>query len=162
MDTVHSRWTLRRFLGRLGSTEPAPGGGSAAALSGALGCALAVKVCRLVLKRKSTPAKVKPELRRVEAELARLTRRLEGLIREDAAAYAALVRATRAGRLVARARARATRSPLAICEDSVQALRLLTRLEPRTGRHLASDIRAARALLKAGFEGGRLMVQINL
>ncbi|MBI3323426.1 MAG: cyclodeaminase/cyclohydrolase family protein [Candidatus Omnitrophica bacterium] len=159
---VSSRWTIRRFLGRLGSAEPAPGGGSAAALASALGCAVAGKVCRLVLRRRRTPARARRGLRQVRSELARLSRRLEGLVGEDAAAYAALVRSQRIGHGAARARAAAAQCPLAICDCSVRALRCVKRLEPLAGRRLGSDLRAARALLKAGFEGAEIMAKINL
>ena len=39
--------TVRAFSEKLASNAPAPGGGSAAALSGALGAALISMVCRL-------------------------------------------------------------------------------------------------------------------
>ena len=162
MAPPSSGWTIRRFLERLGSAEPSPGGGSAAALASALGCAVAGKVCRLVLKRRRTPARARPALRKTQAELGRLSRRLEALIREDALAYQRLVRAARTGHGLRAARAGAVRCPLAICDSSVQALKCVTRLRPLAGRYLGSDLNAARALLKAGFEGADLMVEINL
>ena len=160
MTSVSSGWSVHRFLSRLSSAEPSPGGGSAAALASALGCAVAGKVCRLVLKRRRTLAR--PSLRKIQSKLDRLSRRLEGLIREDALAYARLVRAMRTGRGRKTARAGAVRCPLAICDLSVQALKCVTRLRPLAGRYLGSDLKAARALLKAGFEGADLMVKINL
>ena len=160
MTSVSSGWSVHRFLSRLSSAEPSPGGGSASALASALGCAVAGKVCRLVLKRRRTPARARPALRKTQAELARLSRRLEGLIREDALAYAALVRA--AGTERDRARARAITCPVSICECSVLALRCVKRLEPLAGPHLGSDLKAARGLLTAGFEGAHAMVKTNL
>ncbi|MBI3322389.1 MAG: cyclodeaminase/cyclohydrolase family protein [Candidatus Omnitrophica bacterium] len=160
--TVSSAWTVRRFLGSLASAQPSPGGGSAAALASALGCAVALKVCRLVLKRRRTPASARPGLRKTETELVRLSRRLESLIKEDALAYAALVRAAKTGRGQAAARAGAIRGPVTICECSVLALRCVKRLAPPAGRHLASDLQAARGLLKAGFGGAYEMAKINL
>ena len=41
--------TLHRYLDDLASALPAPGGGSTAALSGAMGAALASMVCRITL-----------------------------------------------------------------------------------------------------------------
>ncbi len=159
-------WSVHQFLRRLSSAEPSPGGGSAAALASALGCAVGAKVCRIVLKRRRTPARAKPGLRKTQAELDRLTRKLEGLVREDALAYAALVRVRHAagggGAASAAARVAAVRCPLAICDCSVRGLRCVSRLRPLAGRHLGLDLKAARALLKAGFEGANLMVKINL
>lgn len=156
-EPVSSGWTIRRFLGRLGSADPSPGGGSAAALAAVLGCALAGKVCRLILRRRRTPARARPGLRKVRAELVRLSRKLEGLIREDAVAYAALVRTDRAAD-----REAAIRCPVSICECSVRALRCVSRLQRQAGRYLGSDLRVARALLRAGFEGAYTMARINL
>lgn len=161
-NLVSSGWTVRRFLARLSSAEPSPGGGSAAALCSALGCAVAGKVCRLILRRRRTPARARPGLRRAQAELARLSRKLESLIREDALAYAALVSAMRAGRDAGPARAAAIRGPVAICECSVRALRCAERLSPLAGRYLLSDLRVAKALLHAGFQGAYAMAKVNL
>ncbi|MBP1649290.1 MAG: methenyltetrahydrofolate cyclohydrolase, partial [Bacteroidetes bacterium] len=47
-----SKQTLRMFLDELASSSPAPGGGSVAALSGALGAALTSMVCNLTIGKK--------------------------------------------------------------------------------------------------------------
>lgn len=154
--------SIRQFLGKLSSTAPSPGGGAASALASALGCALGLKICRLVLKRRKTPARAKPALRKTQAEFSRLARRLEALVREDALAYEKLVRAMKTGQGLRAAKAGAVRCPLAICDSSVLALKCVTRLRPLAGKHLGSDLNAARALLKAGFSGADLMVEINL
>ena len=45
--------SIREFLDELASPSPAPGGGSAAALAGAIGAALVAMVCRLTIGRKN-------------------------------------------------------------------------------------------------------------
>ena len=45
--------TVAQFLDALASSAPAPGGGSAAALSGALGAALVSMVCNLTVGKKN-------------------------------------------------------------------------------------------------------------
>ena len=44
--------SVAEFIGKVDSNEPAPGGGSVSALSGALGVALANMVCKLTIGRK--------------------------------------------------------------------------------------------------------------
>ena len=44
--------SVAEFIGKVDSSEPAPGGGSVSALSGALGVALANMVCKLTTGRK--------------------------------------------------------------------------------------------------------------
>ncbi|GAB1427826.1 hypothetical protein MASR2M17_12540 [Aminivibrio sp.] len=48
--------TVEGFVAELASSSPAPGGGSAAALSGALGAALVSMVCRLTIGKKGYEA----------------------------------------------------------------------------------------------------------
>lgn len=45
--------TVSDFLNELASNSPAPGGGSVAALSGALGAALTSMVCNLTVGKRS-------------------------------------------------------------------------------------------------------------
>jgi len=47
-----TRKTLSAFLDELASSSPAPGGGSVAALAGALGAGLTAMVCNLAIVKK--------------------------------------------------------------------------------------------------------------
>lgn len=153
--------SIDRFLHRLASSDPTPGGGSAAALSGALGCALGAMVGRILLSRPRVGAAERRALKREVVSLDGIRRCLERLIDRDARAYQALVSAQRTGRSLGRARAEAIGCPLAICRESTAALGLLKRVGRRTGPYLGSDIRAGRALLKGAFEAAAEMVEIN-
>ena len=55
--------TMQAFLDMLASSSPAPGGGSVAALSGALGTALTSMVCHLTVGKKKY-AEVEEEMRK--------------------------------------------------------------------------------------------------
>lgn len=57
MKTFSSR-TVGTYLSQLASGSPAPGGGSAAGLAGAMGCCLGEMVCNLTLARVSSDAVV--------------------------------------------------------------------------------------------------------
>ena len=61
---------LQHFLDELASSKPAPGGGSASALCGAMGAALASMVARLTLG-KAAYADVEPEIEKLEKFLGR-------------------------------------------------------------------------------------------
>ena len=56
--------TLAAFLDELASSSPAPGGGSVAALSGALGSALTAMVCNLTIGKKKYAA-VEDEMKKI-------------------------------------------------------------------------------------------------
>ena len=55
MSTRFQNMTINEYLTVLGSTAPAPGGGAAAAFTGAQACALAEMVCRLDQTRTPRP-----------------------------------------------------------------------------------------------------------
>jgi formiminotetrahydrofolate cyclodeaminase len=62
---------VRSFLDALASSAPAPGGGSVAALSGALGAGLISMVCNLTLG--------KPKYAAVQDDIAGIIKKSEGL-----------------------------------------------------------------------------------
>ncbi len=82
------------LLDRFASPDPTPGGGSAAALAGALGAALVSMVCAMPKSRTGAA----PERARLDAALAwarEAGQRLRALVEEDARAYDAVVAAYR-------------------------------------------------------------------
>ena len=85
---------LRDLLDRFASTDPTPGGGSAAALSGATGAALVAMVCAMPKTRTGAPE----ERARLDAALGsagEASSRLRALVDEDSAAFDAVMEARR-------------------------------------------------------------------
>ena len=78
--------TLHRYLDDLASAQPTPGGGSTAALSGAMGAALASMVCRITIG-KETYANVKQEIEELLRKTEYLRSRFQQLMQEDIEAY---------------------------------------------------------------------------
>jgi len=159
LPDVH--WSLRRFLKKLSSPHPVPGGGSAAALASALGCALGAMVCEILLRRKRISPSDRREIRKSLKQLGALSSSLWILIRQDARAYERLVRAVRSGRAAGQARRRAIQCPMEICEASAAAARILSRVSRSAGPLLVSDLKAGRALLGGAFDAAAEMVRIN-
>src|SRR5260370_29787034 len=79
--------TLDGGLEELASSAPVPGGGSAAALAGAVAGALVAMVARLTVGRKAFAA-TEARAREILAEAEALRAQLRRLVDEDAAAYA--------------------------------------------------------------------------
>jgi formiminotetrahydrofolate cyclodeaminase len=78
--------TLARFLDELGSAAPTPGGGAAAALTGAIAAGLGQMVCQLTLgKPKFAP--VEAQVLQLSGRLARSGWMLRSMIDDDAIAY---------------------------------------------------------------------------
>ncbi|MCX6646651.1 MAG: cyclodeaminase/cyclohydrolase family protein [bacterium] len=78
--------SINEFLNLLASDAPTPGGGSVAALSGALGCAILIMVCDLTIGKKKY-LDVTPDLEAIKPELENLLEELTDSIDRDALAY---------------------------------------------------------------------------
>ena len=74
-----ARKTLNGFLDELASATPAPGGGSVAALAGALGAALTSMVCNLTIGKKKY-AGVEQEMKKILVESEKLRATFTALV----------------------------------------------------------------------------------
>ncbi len=159
--------SVQEYLVQLAATTAVPGGGSAAAVAGAMGVALlsmAVKV-----SRRRADAAGQAELEALLPELDRLRAALTRLAQEDIDAFRGLLVARklaldlpdRKARL-ARAMEAAARVPLQTAESARLALELTSRIDRRLWPPLASDAATAKYLLLTALEGGLANVAINL
>lgn len=84
-----------RFTEALATSEPTPGGGAAAAMAGAMGCALAIMAVGTTLKRKATPEEARPRLTQSLKRLAAFKTELKSYVQKDGEAYAAYLTASK-------------------------------------------------------------------
>ena len=82
--------SIKSFLESLASNRPTPGGGSVAALSGALAASLILMVCHLT-RDKEKAAPHKQALNKIKEETARLQSELLAAIDKDIEAYQAVI-----------------------------------------------------------------------
>ena len=80
---------LRHFLDKLASKSPEPGGGSVAALTGALGAALVSMVANLTLGKEKYKD-VQPQIEALLKESEKVRLEMQDLIQKDTEAYGAL------------------------------------------------------------------------
>ena len=163
-----SELTVSDYLQQVASDRPVPGGGSAAALAGALGAALLAMVARVSMKR-AKGAEIQAELEVLAPEGDRLVDRLLQLAQDDIDAYAAVVQARRslreqtgdesAFRVAAEG---AARVPLSTATLARRGLDMLDQLRPLASPLVASDVDTAQGLLRAAFDGALANVAINL
>jgi formiminotetrahydrofolate cyclodeaminase len=172
MDTRPRELTIGAFIGQLASDAPAPGGGSASALAGAMGAALVQMVVTLTTGR-ADAADVEDDLREVGLAAAGFQSELLQLVEIDATAYGSVIAARRLPRETERERElrrmqidaalrEATRSPLTIAERANEVLKVAERLAPIGSRNAISDVGVAGLLAAAAVRGGALNVRINL
>jgi formiminotetrahydrofolate cyclodeaminase len=162
----------RELIERLSSAEPIPGGGSAAAIAGAMGAALVRMVVALTAGRPGA-AGHETELTEIATAAAICQSELLNLAELDARAYDAVVRARRMPKgsdrerqsravQVAAAVREATRAPLQTARMAEQVLGLAERLAPIGNRNAVSDVGVGALLAATAIRGGVLNVRINL
>lgn len=156
------------FLDRLAARTPSPGGGSVAAATGTLACAMA----RMVAVYSVGPKTDDQTRARVEAlgeELAKADAMLRQLMTVDAQAYEALSQAARAAKVDPTAAARhqsalvaAIGVPMEIGAVAVAALRAMDALRTSASRYLLSDLGVAAVTAEAAIQAAAYNVLVNV
>jgi len=164
--------SLHAWIEALASAEPVPGGGSAAAMAGALAAALAAMVGRLTSTRKAYAA-VADEFRRLTEEADTLRAELARLAERDAQAYQEVMAAYRlpkgtdaeaAARTAAvdRALLAAAEVPLETARAARRVAALARRAAEAGNRNAVADAGVAALLARAALIGACYNVRINV
>jgi methenyltetrahydrofolate cyclohydrolase len=170
--TTETSPTLSDYLDSLAAEVPAPGGGSATGLVGALGAALVCMVAGYTVGRPKY-ADVEADVRAALDEADTLRRRLMALASEDEAAYEAVAaarkwpRKTEAEKSARQAEIqRATRAaaipPLEMAAACRRALELSEVVAQRGNPFLASDAGVAALFSEAALRASAINVRVNL
>lgn len=161
-------FTPHEFLEATAAARPTPGGGSTAALAGALGAALTQMVAGLTAGRKKYAA-VDEEARTILQEAARLRDRLATAISEDADAFEQLMAVWRNKELSEAERAeaaeqatiRAGEVPLQAARLSFETAQLAERITAIGNSNAASDAAAGAVMAAAAVRIAAMNVKIN-
>ena len=164
--------TVRAFSEKLASNAPAPGGGSAAALSGALGAALISMVCRLT-QGKEKYAEFESLVMDTIPKSDELMNALLDGIQKDTNAFDGVIAAfglpkgTDAEKVarteaIQKAYKEAIVSPETTAEDCLAVMRLAKSLLYKSNKSAASDLTVGALQAFAGLSGALENVAINL
>ena len=164
--------TLRDLLDAFASNEPVPGGGSAAALAGAVGASLLVMVAGIPSTRTGTPEEA-ADLAEASARLRPIRDELASLVQQDSDAYAAVLAAMRLPKgtsdekqarraAIDVAMRQATEVPLETMRCCQQALAGAVVVAANGNRNAATDTAAGVELLLAGLRSAGLNVDVNI
>jgi formiminotetrahydrofolate cyclodeaminase len=141
--------SVEKFLDDLASGHPTPGGGSAAAIMGAMGAALVSMVCNVTIGKKGYEG-VEAEMRAILQESERVRRRLSAMVAEDIAAFESIMtaykmpkitdddKATRGAAIQAGLR-RATETPLECARVCAEVIALSRRASEQGYLNVISD-----------------------
>lgn len=159
---------LGELLNATAARSPAPGGGAAAAISGATAAALASMVVAYSTDKPDL-APHKPELDAAAAWLSRARLLFLALADEDAAAYAAYAQARKLDKAdparpaaIAEASAACLAAPRSVLAAAADLLRRIEHLAPITNTNLASDIAVAATLAEACAASAAWNIRVNL
>ncbi len=156
------------FVEQLAAPTATPGGGSAAAASGAMAAGLATMVASMSRGKKAY-VQYERELSAAVARLGQLREELKSAIDADAASYDAVMKAYKQAKQSANADGilntalkQATRVPLGVAERAREVADIASKLGPITNPNMKSDLITAQALAGAAIEGALANVEINL
>jgi formiminotetrahydrofolate cyclodeaminase len=163
---------LREFVETLGSKAPTPGGGSVAALSGAMAFALVEMVARLTDGKKGYE-RVNEEMTAVIAGATRLRDELLRDVDRDSAAYDQVTAAFKLPKQTEEEKARRTAAiqaaykaaaelPLNVARRVAQGLPLIGAVCERGNKSATSDALSAALQANAAIAGALANVRINL
>ena len=164
--------TVVRFLDELASQSPAPGGGSAAALAGAVGSALTSMVCRLTIGKKKY-ADVEKEMAALLGRSEDLRRRFTVLIDLDTTAFKKVMEAYSLPKesddqnalrsaAIQEATKEAALVPLEVMKHAIDSMALAKVVAGKGNTNSVSDAGVSGLMLLAACESAALNVEINL
>ncbi len=160
------------FLDKAASRSPAPGGGSAAALSGAMGAAMAAMAANFTAGRKGYEHAA-DEIDSLLKVLEPAVKKLAFLAQEDISAYEKVsaayklpsgseqLKKTRKD-LIRAALLQAMQIPLETSRQCLNLMKTLPRLAETANKNLISDVGVAAYLLDGALRSAVLNVEVNL
>jgi glutamate formiminotransferase/formiminotetrahydrofolate cyclodeaminase len=163
---------IEPFIEQLAAPTATPGGGSAAAASGAMAAGLASMVASMSRGKKAY-VQFESQLGAAIAQLGQLREELKAAIDADAESYNLVMKVYKSAKssdgvasdgkaAIVAALKQATSVPMGVAERVVEVAEIAERLKPITNPNMKSDLTTALALAKAALEGALSNVEINL
>lgn len=163
---------INSFLSELASSSPAPGGGSVAALSGALGASLSSMVCNLTVGKEKY-ADAQGEIKVILKKSENLRKELTKLIDEDTDAFNDVMKAFKMpketeqqkktrSKAIQEGYKSAAKVPLKTARTCEQILDLALAVAEKGNKNSITDAGVSALMAKAGVHSAILNVLINL
>ena len=169
---AYAEWSIQAYLDKLAGADPEPGGGSVAALAGALASGLVTMVTALTLGKEKFAA-VQDDVADIAGKAEKLRAELTDFITADAEAYGAVAAAMKMPRdneVQKRERSQVLQAalkgaadvPLRIAEAAGAVARLSLPAAEKGNPNAVSDAGVAVLLADAAAQSAALNVRINL
>ena len=154
---------IKKYVDDLSAKMPAPGGGSAAALAGALGVSLILMVLNYTVGKEKYK-KFEEEMNQALTSIKDLKKKLSLLIDKDVEAYKKVSSTFDSGdgTIKEKTLKDAAGVPIEICNCSYQAIKLCRNIMDKTNKNLITDIGVAAEFLEAAYNSALMNIKINL
>jgi len=153
--------SCREMLDAISSKAPTPGGGSVAALAGAISCSLAAMVCNLTIGKKKYES-VEQKMKELLEKAMGIRKRFEELIDEDSKAFDEVMKAFKGGGDKQKAFKKAAEVPMETASLSKDAMRIAYEIAMHGNKNAISDAGSAAYMAYASFKMAVMNVKINL
>jgi len=155
--------TLKRYLDDMSARLPAPGGGSAAALTAALGASLVSMVLNFTIGKEEFRV-FEIELRENLEKIKRLKDKLASLVDEDVEVYkkVSATFSSKDGTVIEKSLKDAVAVPIETCNCCYQGMVVCKAVMDKTNKNLISDIGVAAELLLSAYNSAIFNIDINL
>lgn len=164
--------TIEDFMDELASNSPAPGGGSVAALSGAISASLTSMVSNLTHNKKKYK-EYWDEVEKIGVKAQFLKKKFLEMINKDTDVFNEIMKATKLPKktdeekekraiAIEEATKLATLSPLQMMETAKEMLPLIERIKEIGNKNAISDAAVSAIMLIASLQGAYLNILINI
>jgi len=171
VQNTYENTTISTFLEELSSAAPAPGGGSVAALSGAMAASLVLMVCNLTIGKEKF-AQHEQEVKDIREEALNLRQELMNAVDEDIQAYNGVIGCYRLPKGTQEEKSRrkeqlqtalkqANEVPYRTAESCYRVLELNRRLPQIGNPNAVSDVAVSAQLAEAALQSALYNVDIN-
>jgi formiminotetrahydrofolate cyclodeaminase len=155
--------SIEKYIDDLSAKLPAPGGGSAAALTGAMGVSLIIMVLSYTIGKEKYK-EFEEELIKAQDEAKELKQKLSNLIDKDVEAYkkVALSFSSQDGTIKEKTLKDASIVPIEICNCCYESMRICRKIIDKSNKNLISDIAVAVEFLQAAYNSALFNIRTNL
>jgi formiminotetrahydrofolate cyclodeaminase len=163
--------SIKKYLDDLAAKTPAPGGGSSAALAGAMAASLISMALNFTIGNEKYKD-FEPAAKEMLSKAAKLKDNFVKFFEEDMESYNAVSKAyklpkdsdadqIKRQRAIREGMKQATLTPLHVCQHAVEAIKMCPELARRGNRNLICDVEVPVRLLEAAFYSAKINVVMN-
>jgi len=152
---------IKNFIEKVASPSPTPGGGSIAALAGAIACSLAEMVCNLTIGKKKY-ADVEEEMKEFLNVFKKARKKFLNLVNEDALAFDEVMKAFKEKKDIEKSFKKAANVPYKTAKNCIDLMDGIKKIAEKGNKNSISDAGVSALMMKTAFKSAVMNIKINL